>query len=116
MPGQTFEKTTGFAADDGNALAEWVGEWLRQPVRADNLTKLMRLGVDERHIFIILPSMADVGFEVTELFMRSDAPLPTIPPNLPPEITHVWVASVWGHSGVRWSPEAGWEWFATQAN
>jgi hypothetical protein len=114
MPEQTFDKTTGYAADTGDALAEWVGGWLRQSIRGDNLTKLRRSGADERHMFILLPSMADVEFRVTELFMRSDAPLPSVPPDLPPEVTHVWVISVWGHSGMRWSPESGWESFATR--
>jgi hypothetical protein len=115
MPEQTFDKTTGYAADTGDALAEWVGEWLRGAVRSDNLHKLCRSGLKERHMFILLPSMADVDFRVTELFMRSNAPLPTVPPELPSEVTHVWVASVWGFPGMRWSPEAGWELFATQA-
>jgi hypothetical protein len=113
MPEQTFDKTTGYAADTGDALAEWVGEWLRQSIRSDNLTKLRRSGADERHMFILLPSMADVEFRVTELFLRRDAPLPTAPPDLPPEITHIWVASVWASSGMRWSPLAAWESFAT---
>jgi hypothetical protein len=114
MPEQTFDKTTGYAAETGDNLARWVGTWLREPVRSDNLTKLGRSGAGERHMFILLPSMAEVEFGVTELFMRSDAPLPAAPPDLPAEVTHVWVASVWGYPGMRWSPEAGWESFATR--
>jgi hypothetical protein len=114
MPEQTFDKTTGYAAETGDALAEWVGGWLLEPVRSDNLTKLGRSGAEERHMFILLASMADVDFRVTELFMRSDAPLPAVPPDLPSEVTHVWAASVWGYPGMRWSPEAGWESFATR--
>jgi hypothetical protein len=114
MPAQTFDKTTGYAADTGDALAEWVGDWLRQPIRSDNLAKLRRSGAAECHMFIILPPMADAEFGVTELFVRGDAPLPTVPPDLPPEVTHVWVAGAWGYPGMRWSPEAGWERFATR--
>jgi hypothetical protein len=116
MPEQTFDKTTGYAASTGDALADWVGDWLRDPVRSDNLTKLGRSGAAERHIFIVLPAMADTPFRVTELFVRSDAPLPTIAPDLPPEITHVWVAGVWGHPGMWWSPDAGWRRFETRAD
>jgi hypothetical protein len=114
MPEQTFDKTTGYAAETGDALAEWVGEWLREPVRSDNLTKLGRSSAEERHMFILLPAMADVEFRVTELFMRRDAPVPTRAPDLPPEVTHVWVAGAWGYPGMRWSPNGGWELFATK--
>src|SRR5262249_7398179 len=114
MPEQTFDKLTGYAASTGDALSEWVGDWLRDPVRSDNLTKLGRSGATARHMFIVLPSMADALFRVTELFVRSDAPLPTAAPDLPPEVTHVWVAGVWGSPGMRWSLDAGWQRFATR--
>lgn len=79
--------------------------------QADVRSKLARSECDERHAFVLVPGFTTAPFEVADLLMRDDAPLPTAPPRLPTEITHVWIASTWtsGH-GVRWSPD-GWESF-----
>jgi hypothetical protein len=31
---QPWDKTTGYAADTGDALAEWLGEWVAHPAQA----------------------------------------------------------------------------------
>ena len=55
----------------------------------------------------------DGGSPVSDLLIAPDAPLPTIPPVLPAEITHVWAASTWDSgNGFRWSPDKAWERFA----
>jgi hypothetical protein len=52
-------------------------------------------------------------FAVNDLLFAEGAPLPTIPPVLPAEITHVWAMStVTSGSGFHWSPDAGWKRFA----
>jgi hypothetical protein len=93
----------------GNPLAEWLGEWLADPIRADNVHKLVGADVDERHIFVVVPSFPSVPFAVNDLLIAPGAPLPTIPPDLPAGITHVWTMSIWDSGdGFRWSPDGGW--------
>lgn len=59
---------------------------------------------NERHLFIVIDAFGEVPFEVTDLLMRDEAPVPERPLQLPPELTDVWIMSTWasGH-GVRWS-------------
>jgi hypothetical protein len=109
---EPLEKSGGYAADTGNALPRWLEEWIRQPAQADNLEKLRRSGADERHLFVIFPGFSEAPFAVTDLLFRPDAPLPTIPPRLPDEVTHLWAVSTWASGlGMRWSPAIGWESF-----
>ena len=79
--------------------------------RADNLKKLMRAAVEERHLLVIVPGLASTSpFEVNDLLMRPAVPLPTVAPSLPDDVTPVWVMSTWsGGGGFRWSPDRGWE-------
>jgi hypothetical protein len=112
MPRQDISKTAGYVSDTGDPLAEWLADWLIEPSRRDNLDKLASSRADERHIFLVLPSYADAPFTATDLLMRSNAPLPVKSPVLPDEVTHVWVASVWGAGqGMRWGPATGWSHF-----
>jgi hypothetical protein len=107
------EKTGGFVAQSGNPLAEWLGRWVADPARADNLSKLGRSGAAERHLFVVMPPFVDAPFAVVDLLMRDDAPLPVADPVLPEEVTHAWVASTWtSGSGMRWSRAWGWQRFA----
>ena len=106
------EKSGGGVADTGDALAGWIGDWVARPSQEHNLVKLRLADTPERHIFVILPSFADAPFSVTDLLMRDLAPLPTIKPNLPHPLTHVWCVSTWSSgSGMRWSPDEGWQRF-----
>lgn len=109
------EKSAGFVADTGDALADWLTGWTRQPEQSHNLQKLRNSGRNERHMFLILPGFADASFAVTDLLMRDRAPLPTIPPVLPEELTHAWSMSSWNSGdGMRWSPDLGWQRFDKQ--
>ena len=90
----------------------WVGEFLHAPKRRDVLDKLARSGRSERHAFIILPSFAEAPFGVTDLLMRESAPLPLVDPQLPDEMTHVWLVSGWASGpGFRWCRASGWDFF-----
>jgi hypothetical protein len=110
---QPLDKRGGAVADTGDALAEWLGPWIRHPKRARKLDKLVCSGAGERHLFVVLPSDSDAPFAVTDLLFRPSAPLPTIPLDVPDEVTHVWVVSTWEvGDGMRWSREDGWERFA----
>lgn len=99
----------GYSPPTGDPLAEWLGEWLPDPKRADNIHKLVSADVDERHIFVVIPSFPSVPFAVNDLLIAPGAPLPTIPPDLPAGMTHVWTMSIWDSGdGFRWSPDGGW--------
>jgi hypothetical protein len=111
-PEQPLEQMGGCSPTTGDPLARWVSEWVSNPSRADNLWKLERSGARERHLFILVPGFDSGSFAVSDLLIALDAPLPTIPPALPAEITHVWAASTWDSGdGFRWSPDVAWERF-----
>lgn len=111
---QDHNKRVGVVADTSDALADWLGPWIRDPVRADNLKKLRRSTCQERHLFIVFPGFADAPFSVSSILMRADSPLPTRAPELPDGLTHIWAASTWDSGcGMRWSPASGWQQFDT---
>lgn len=106
------ERSGGFVADTGDALAIWIGDYLHEPETQDVRDKLRNSGADERHAFVYLPGFTTAPFSASDLLMRNGAPLPTIPPRLPAEVTHVWAVSTWASGdGFRWSPEGGWSKF-----
>ena len=102
----------GFSPLTGDPLAEWLGEWLADPKRADNFHKLVTADVDERHIFVVIPSFASVPFAVSDLLAAPEAPLPVIRPDLPAGISHAWTMNIWDSGdGFRWSVAEGWRRF-----
>ncbi len=106
------EKSGGVVAETGDALAKWLSRWITEPEQEHNLRKLRAADASERHLFVILPGFADASFQVTDLLMRDGAPLPTIPPTLPGEVSHVWCMRTWNSGeGMRWSPTEGWRRF-----
>ncbi len=103
------ERSGGLVAETGCALAGWIGDFLRDAHQHDVLEKLTRSGASERHAFVFLPGFTTAPFPVSDLLMRTGAPLPIEQPRLPPEVTHVWIVSMWSSGvGFRWSPENGW--------
>lgn len=109
-----LERTGGMVPATGAPLAEWLGEFLAAAERADVRAKLAASEAAQRHVVVVVPGFTPAPFEVVDLLMRPSPPLPPASPPLPEEITHVWVASTWqGASGIRWSPEGGWDLFAT---
>jgi hypothetical protein len=111
-PERPLKQMGGFSPATGDPLAQWLGEWIPHPSRADNLQKLARSGAPERHLFLLVPGFTSAPFAVKDLLMMAHAPIPIIPPVLPPEITHVWTMSTWSSGdGFRWAPETGWSRF-----
>ena len=92
------------------SLPSWVGDFLREPRRADNLAKLALSGVSRRHVFIIVPAFSTAPESVVSVLLSDHAPTGLPSPSLPPEVTDVWVASTWAiGAGLRWSAEGGWQ-------
>jgi hypothetical protein len=109
---QGLDRTAGAVPTDGRPLLDWLNDWTARPDKADNLSKLAASNAEERHLFLILPTLAEAPFAVTDLLSRDGAPLPNEAPNLPGEVTHVWLVSTWtSGSGMRWSPDRGWSRF-----
>ena len=102
----------GYSPPTGDPLAEWLGEWLADPKRADNVHKLLSADTSQRHIFVVVPSFASAPFAVSDLLTAPAAPLPVVPPNLPAGISHIWTTSIWDSGdGFRWSLAEGWRRF-----
>lgn len=109
---QSLERTAGMVPTNGEPLLDWLRDWMTRVDKADNLSKLAASNADERHLFLIVPSFAEAPFPVTDLLSRDGAPLPDADPVLPPEVTHIWVASTWTTGdGMRWAPRSGWSRF-----
>ncbi len=106
------ELTGGMVDETGAAVPGWVRDFLLDPHQADVLGKLARSGADERHAFILLPGFTTAPFGVVDMLLREDGVVPLQAPDLPGEVTHVWLASFWTRgSGLRWSLEGGWQRF-----
>jgi hypothetical protein len=90
MPPERLAQMGGCSPVTGDPLASWLSEWIPDPSRADNLRKLARSGAPERHLFVLVPGFNPAPFAVNDLLTAPGAPLPTIPPTLPTQITHAW--------------------------
>lgn len=99
------EFTGGIVADTGDGLVEWFDSWVREPGQAHNIDKLTKSGLPETHLFVILPGFSSGPFTATDLLMRNNPPLPTVPPDLPGGLTHLWLMSAWNTGAIyHWSP------------
>jgi hypothetical protein len=79
MIDQPLEQMGGFSPVTGDPLAIWLGEWLAEPSRGDNVCKLSISSANERHVFVLVPVFAAAPFAVIDLLISPCAPLPTIP-------------------------------------
>lgn len=92
----------GGAVDDrGDALPEWVGEFLRDSGQQDVLFKLQRSGATDCHAFLIV-TFAGAPWPVESHLTGGFDHLPIQAPDLPPPVTGVWVVSGMGQRGLRW--------------
>lgn len=107
------ERTGGIVDNTGRAVSLWVPRFLLDAHQRDVLAKLARSGVPERHAFIIVPAFSTAPFGVIDMLWRGQEDVvPQDAPVLPPEVTHIWLMSLWTiGSGLRWSPGRGWERF-----
>jgi len=103
-----LERSAGFVALTGDPIAAWVGTFL-QSERPDVVAKLGRSGAKERHAFVLVPGFTTAPFVVSELLTRKHAALPVEEPDLPIEVTHVWIVGMWHDvEGCCWAPHKGW--------
>jgi hypothetical protein len=116
MPERPFDPSAGCVPSTGDELANWLGPWVADPIRSDNLGKLANSGATERHLFALVPSFTPAPDAVIHLLAWPDAPLSQVAPSLPPEITHIWVMGTWDSGdGFRWSADGGWTRFTKVA-
>jgi hypothetical protein len=111
-----LERSAGFVGETGDPIAAWVGTFLKDE-RPDVLVKLQQSNAPERHAFVLVPPIGFTTalFAVSEVLMRrGDAPLPVAKPQLPAEVTNVWVVGMWREgAGCYWGPDTGWARVAT---
>ena len=101
--------TGGFVASTGDDILTWFEDWIRGEDQAHNLAKLGAAQyLAERHLFVLLPGFSSAPFSATDLLMRDAAPLPTISPNLPDPLTHVWFMSTWTSGAIFHGGPDGW--------
>jgi hypothetical protein len=113
QPELPADQWTGFAQPNSDAIATWVGDFLADDKRADVRKKLAASGATMRHVFVVVAALSGVPFAVIGGLISNDPAVPTIPPQLPNEITDVWIASTWSAGiGFRWGPDIGWTTFS----
>lgn len=112
---QPAERVGGFVSAAPQAVSPWLTSFLGDQARRDVLDKLARSGREERHAFIILPTFSTAPFGAVELLLQGmGGDIPTAPPSLPVEVTHVWLVSMWATgSGLRLTPN-GWQRYSTE--
>jgi hypothetical protein len=109
------EQIAGYGDPDGDALPQWLHDFLWHEERKDVREKLSRSGAEERHAFIVVSPLSGAPFEIVNLLLLDDAPSPTIRPDLPHEITDAWVVSTWDSGvGFRWTSDGAWLSFSKQ--
>lgn len=89
----------GMVDSTGGALPGWVGEFLR--AHPDKLSKLERSAAPERHMFLPV-SFAGAPWPVESYLTTGLDQLPSEAPDLPPQVTGVWIVSGFGRRGLRW--------------
>jgi len=107
----TFDPKASYVPDTA-VLVDWVSSFLAASETRDVRKKLVESGASERHVFVLLPPFSLAPDGAPEILLDESPTLPSEPPSLPSEITHVWLTSTWsaGH-GMRWSPDRGWSLF-----
>lgn len=98
--------TEGPVDIDLDRVPAWCAEFLRAPQRADVRKKLMDTGASERHAFIVVTISTE--WPIWHVLSEQMYPrLPSIDPDLPDEITHVWLFSELRQRCIAWLPEHG---------
>ena len=93
--------------DSWPGVLEWISEFLASPARDDVRRKLGASFSAERHVFVAASFTSPWG--AFDGLGNEDAPLPERAPDLPAEITHLWLWTVppVGRC-LAWFPDRGW--------
>jgi hypothetical protein len=102
------EGVGGFSTGALVDLPEALGEAFGSDHMPAHLRKLVAAEADERHLFLVVRFTSLTENIVLALMDREEA-LPTLPPPLPPEITHLWVGGVEFSGRIRTWSEGNWE-------
>ena len=98
---------SGLAQLDWLSFLGWIEQFTNCGALADVRSKLAMTGADERHVFIGVS--LTTPWEVLYPLHREITDLPSGPPLLPAEITHLWI---WGTQlpdrCLAWFPDRGW--------
>lgn len=97
------ERTGGMVDGTGSAVPGWVRDFLLDPHQSDVLGKLARSGTSERHAFIPVPGFSVAPFGVVDMLWRDQhEAVPEMSPQLPEQVTHIWLMAFWNAgSGLR---------------
>lgn len=85
----TMDGGGGPVSQNGDDVADWIGDFLNSRDKADVVKKLAKSGAKEKHAFI--PIVLGGAPWVVESYFFGDMNLPCIDPKLPEPITGVWV-------------------------
>jgi hypothetical protein len=94
------------AGIDWPAFHHWLSTYLHAAGRADVRAKLAATGVGDRHAFVFLSF--STPWPAWHALSRDYRELPPLPPDLPAEVTHVWVWAYPTGRCIAWSPTDGW--------
>jgi hypothetical protein len=99
---------TGSAVPAWSSFMDWIEKFLASDKTSDVRHKLIATGAPERHAFVgaSLTTNGDAFFALAE---NGRPGLPPRDPNLPPEVTHLWVCTVPSIGRcLAWFPGTGW--------
>jgi hypothetical protein len=121
FPGSIYPLPSQEAEDPGipqgrmqMTLPSWVSRFLKSPRNDDVRSKLERSDSARRHAFIVVPPFSTAPSSVVALLLQNAPASALHPPDLPAEVTDVWVASTWAlGAGLTWAPGSGWRRFST---
>ena len=101
------EGTGGFARDDWSGFQRELSDILHGTALGDVRTKLAACVATERHIFLGLTMTS--SWDLNYWLKADQKPLPTDPPALPWEATHLWIWGMYPIGRVlAWFPGQGW--------
>lgn len=96
---------------DANRISTWIEEVLGSDEYQDSWMKLLPFEHDEKHVFIMTSSRTESGID--KLLERTGENMPNIAPNLPGDLTHIWIMGRYATAGLSgsvtyWSKSDGW--------
>ena len=98
----TMPGTGGVVDQHGSGVPRWLGEFLRDPVRGDVLSKLKRSRAKASQAFVIA-DLGGVPWSIESYLTGDLNHIPSQTPDLPPPVTGAWVVSSFGQKGLYWN-------------